>query len=67
LFLQALLIVRDMFESFARGFGSPEAITGLHLSGPTVLGRTGELVNLPPRAFSLTTFSVGFIVQLFYA
>lgn len=41
--LQAILIVRDMFESFARGFGNPNAITGLHLSGLSapIIGGTG--------------------------
>ncbi|KXN88400.1 hypothetical protein AN958_07382 [Leucoagaricus sp. SymC.cos] len=50
--LQAILIARDMFESFARGFGDPDAITGLHFSGlaAPIIGGT-----------------VGFIVQLFYA
>ncbi|KAF5350058.1 hypothetical protein D9756_009294 [Leucocoprinus leucothites] len=41
--LQAILIARDMFESFARGFGDPDAITGLHMSGLSapIIGGTG--------------------------
>ncbi|KAF9444812.1 hypothetical protein P691DRAFT_834442 [Macrolepiota fuliginosa MF-IS2] len=50
--LQAILVARDMFEAFARGFGDPDAITGLHFSGLSapIIGGT-----------------VGFIVQSFYA
>ncbi|KAF9448748.1 hypothetical protein P691DRAFT_780569 [Macrolepiota fuliginosa MF-IS2] len=31
--LQVVVIARDMFEVFVKGFGSPNAITELHLSG----------------------------------
>ncbi|KAF5349949.1 hypothetical protein D9756_009262 [Leucocoprinus leucothites] len=49
---QVIVIARDMFEAFARGFGHPGAITALGLSGfsaPIIAG------------------TVGFLVQLFYA
>ncbi|KAJ3566556.1 hypothetical protein NP233_g6929 [Leucocoprinus birnbaumii] len=49
---QVIVIARDMFESFAKGFGDPSAITGTHLTGfsaPIVAG------------------TVGFLVQVFYA
>ncbi|KAJ3566549.1 hypothetical protein NP233_g6930 [Leucocoprinus birnbaumii] len=49
---QVIVIARDMFESFAKGFGHPDAITALNLSGfsaPIIAG------------------TVGFLVQLFYA
>lgn len=43
--LQAVLIARDMFEAFARGFGDPSAITGLHFSGLSapIIGGTGVI------------------------
>lgn len=67
--IQVVVIARDMFDAFAKGFGNPDAITGLHLDGlsaPIIAGFGASLLRANILCFA-NPKTVGLLVQLFYA